>query len=119
MVRPVSGYGTLTISAVELVDKSKEAIAEYEQKAKAADYLSKNTPKESASDKAWREAVIFVRSKMSDAQRKRFDATAEKFFREGEDMMAGIKHESCYTLKRVYETAVWHLFDVKEPGELE
>ena len=114
LVKPIRGFGTLSVPAVSLVDQTREAMALYQQKSEAAQYLAKNTPKDSSGDKVWREAVVYVRSRMKEAQRKRFDATAPMFFREGTDMMAGIKSESSYTLKRVYEEAVWHLFGVEE-----
>jgi hypothetical protein len=114
LAKPIRGHGTLSVSAMLLVDCTKEAIALYERKSKAAQYLAKNTLKESSSDKTWRDAVVHVRSSMSAEQRKRFDSTAPRFFREGVDMLAGIKQHSSYTLKQVYEEAVWHLFDVEE-----
>jgi len=111
LVKPIAGSGTLAVNATELLDDTKQARAEYAAKSQAAEYLRANRPKESASDKTWRAAVMHERGLMPDQQRKRFDATASQRFREGSEMVASIKTATAWELKEVYTTAVTIRFD--------
>lgn len=106
LVQPIGGYGSLSVGATELLDDTKAARDLYIAKAKAAEYARNHTPRDSATDKQWREAVCRERASMTDAQRKKFDATATKRFRESVDMLAGIKEASSYTLKDLFSSAV-------------
>jgi hypothetical protein len=106
LVSPDGGYGSLSVGATELLDDTPAARALYTAKAKAANYLRDHQPRDGATDKQWREAVCRERASMTDAQRKAFDATAPKRFRENVDMLAGIKEASNYTLKDLFVSAV-------------
>lgn len=106
LVKPVGGYGSLSVEATELLDDTKAARDLYTAKAKAAEYLRNHTPKDSATDRQWREAVCRERANMTDKQRKEFDATAPRRFRDKQDMLGGIKEASSYTLKALFRDAV-------------
>ena len=64
-----------------------------------------------ATDRQWREAVCRERASMTDKQRKEFDSTAPRQFREDVDMLAGIKEASSYALKQLFREAVAIRFD--------
>lgn len=114
LVRPIGGYGTLSVSATTLLDDTAEARRLYTALSEAAEYRRNHTPKDSSSDKAWREAIVRERAAMTDRQRKAFDASAKKHFREDVDMLAGIKQASSWTLKEVFKHAVVVRFGVDE-----
>jgi hypothetical protein len=106
LVKPVGGYGSLSVGATELLDDTNAARDLYTAKALAAEYLRNHTPRDGATDKQWRAAVCQERAAMTDKQRKEFDATAPKRFRDKQDMLAGIKEASSYTLKELFREAV-------------
>lgn len=112
LVEPVGGFGSLSVGATELLDDTKAARDLYTAKAKAAEYARNHTPRDGATDKQWREAVCRERASMTDSQRKEFDATAPKRFRDKHDMLAGIKEASSYTLKDLFRSAVSIRFGV-------
>jgi hypothetical protein len=114
LVSPVGGYGTLSVGATELLDDTQAARDLYTARAKAAEYARNHTPRDGATDKQWREAVCRERASMTDTQRTAFDATAPKRFRGGQDMLAGIKEASSYTLKCLFSSAVVIRFGVDE-----
>jgi len=118
LVKPIGGSGTLSVSATELLDDTPKARAEYAAKSAAAEYARHNIPKESASDKTWRAAVMHERGAMTEAQRKRFDATAPKRFQEGVEMVEGIKSATQWELKDVLKDAITIRFDA-DAGTLE
>ena len=106
LVSPNGGYGTLSVSATELLDDTVEARKLYTAKAAAAEYLRNHQPKDSATDRQMREAVCRERASMTDAQREAFDAMAPKRFRADADMLKGIKEASSYMLKDLFRDAV-------------
>lgn len=117
LVRPVGGHGALSVNAVSLMDDTAEARRRYTALSEAAEYRRNNTLKESASDKAWREAVVRERAAMTDAQRKLFDSSAKKHFRADVEMLTGIKEASSWTLKEVFKYAVAVRFGVDAAEE--
>lgn len=117
-VRPVGGHGVVSVAATELLDTTPKAIELYEARGRAATYKDRHGLNDSASDRAWREAVTRERAAMSDGQRKRFDAMADKFFREGQNMIDGIKAASNYTLKDVFRRAIDVRFDIDDESSL-
>ena len=114
LVEPVGGYGSLSVAATELLDNTQAARDLYTAKAKAAEYARNHTPRDGATDKQWREAVCRERANMTDKQRTAFDATAPKRFRDGQDMLKGIKEASSYTLKALFQEAVGIRFGVND-----
>jgi len=121
LVEPVGGYGSLSVGATELLDDTKAARDLYTAKATAAEYARNHTPRDGATDKQWREAVCRERASMTDVQRKEFDATAPKRFRENVDMMKGIKEASSWTLKELFASAVSIRFEcvVASPDDVD
>ena len=114
LVCPVGGHGSLSVSATELLDDNEHAKKLYNALGNAAQYLRNHQPKDSDSDKYWREAIIRERANMTEKQRKAFDAEAPRLFRENTDMLKGIKEASSYTLKSVFKLAVGHRFGVAD-----
>lgn len=117
LVKPVNGYGTLSVAATELLDDTKAARDRYAAKSKAAQYLRKFTPKESASDKTWRVATLQERAALSEKQRVRFDELAPKHFREKLDMVDGIKTATAWELKKLFVKAVQIRFGADESAD--
>lgn len=118
LVKPIGGIGTLSVNATELLDNTETSRTEYAAKAKAAEYLRSNTPKDSASDKNWRAATMQERSLMTEKQRTRFDGLAPRHFREKVDMVDGIKGAAGWELKRIFPMAVRVRFDADQ-GDLD
>jgi hypothetical protein len=113
LVKPVGGYGALSVGATELLDDTPDARRLYTALSEAAEYRRNHTPKDSSSDKVWREAIVRERAAMTDKQRKLFDSSAKKHFREDVEMLAGIKEASSWTLKEVFRHAIVVRFGVE------